>query len=130
MRCMYLTFCMIFLAMRYSFAMSAAVQTDYPPQSLLQLLKEHVLMEALDGKIVYILNQPLHANSLVTSWQDTYSVPGQFEKAWFIFVDDLPNANWEHACRYVFIDVETKDYTIEQGRTPPTVLGDMILLYP
>lgn len=27
------------------------------------------------------------------------------KESWLFFVDDVPQANWEHPCRYVFVDV-------------------------
>ena len=108
----------------------AVVQANEPSKSLLRFLEAHILAEKLEGKVIYVSSRPLAANTVIPSWQDAYSVPDRFDKAWFMFVDDLPNANWEHPCRYIFIDVNTQEYTIEQARTPPTEMDDMVRLYP
>ena len=40
-------------------------------------------------------------------------------ESWFFFVDDMPLANWEHPCRYIFVNVKTGDYELLSKRRPP-----------
>ena len=39
-------------------------------------------------------------------------------ESWLFFVDDQPQANWEHPCRYVFVDMNG-DVKIYFEKTPP-----------
>lgn len=39
-----------------------------------------------------------------------------------IFVDEMPQANWEHACRYIFVD-EKNSETIK-STVPPSIQND------
>lgn len=40
---------------------------------------------------------------------------------WFFFIDDNPDANWEHPCRYVFVDdTSTPVATAYNAMSPPT----------
>lgn len=42
-------------------------------------------------------------NEAIKTWRETVSPTRKNESFWFGFIDDAPSANWEHACRYVFI---------------------------
>jgi hypothetical protein len=97
----------------------------------LQLLGGPILGEPPEGKRVYVANEPLAGGTGIPTWARKIMVPERFERAWFVFVDDQPGANWEHAARYVFIDTaNTNDFAIVQGRTPPDELSGMRLLHP
>ena len=98
--------------------------------ALLSLLIEHALPEDIEGKAVYVNEKPLAGGSEIKSWNFNYQVPEAFHSAWFFFIDDTPDANWQHSCRYVFIDTETKQTKTLQARTPPDNLKVLTKLYP
>lgn len=39
--------------------------------------------------------------------------------SWFFFIDDNPLANWEHPCRYVFVNVKDGSFEIYNETRPP-----------
>ena len=45
------------------------------------------------------------------------SVP--YSNCWVFFIDDHPMANWEHNCRYVFMNSENGSYQIDNETVPP-----------
>ena len=92
---------------------------------LLTRLEQEILKEPLSGKAVYMMRERLAGGASIKSWRESYRVPDAFRKTLFIFVDDQPGANWEHPCRYIFIEEETGNYRIVAGRTPPDSLGEM-----
>jgi nitrous oxide reductase accessory protein NosL len=96
---------------------------------LLQILVTRVLHEGPQGRAVYVSQDPLPGGSIINSWMTKHVSPEEYKHAWFYFIDDQPKANWEHACRYIFIDVETGGYQIQKGRTPPDSIDGMIKLY-
>ncbi len=97
----------------------------------LQLLRGPILGESLEGKRVYVAKAPLAGGTPISTWARKIAVPERFARAWFVFIDDQPEANWEHAARYVFIDTaNTSEFAVVQGRTPPDDLSSMRLLYP
>ncbi len=95
---------------------------------------EKVHQELLSGDpgvvVVYLAGEPFAGGSEIGSWIESITVPSEFESAWFFFIDDAPDANWEHPCRYVFVEVETGAIGIISGSTPPDTLIDMERLYP
>lgn len=44
------------------------------------------------------------------------------------FIDEEPNANWEHKCRYVFINASTHSIITVQSKTPPNNLEKWVFL--
>jgi hypothetical protein len=102
-----------------------AVKPPDESRHLLDRLEHEILKEPLSGKAVYMLKEPLAGGTSVASWRESYRIPKEFGKTIFIFVDDQPGANWEHPCRYVFIDEATGNYRLIAGRTPPNRLGEM-----
>lgn len=97
-------------------------------QALRDLLVKEVLKEPLAGRRAYVAPRPLRGSSYVTTWRTKFQVPASFSRAWFYFVDDMPQANWEHPCRYVFVDVKTHAHVILEASTPPTDVASMIAL--
>jgi len=50
------------------------------------------------------------------NWQGPLTPP--WEKFWFFFIDDEPEANWEHPCRYVFVAEDLSAFAVQYGRSP------------
>jgi len=44
---------------------------------------------------------------------------GGHNRMWIAFVDDLPEANWGHPCRYLFID-DSENISEVRTTTPPS----------
>jgi len=119
--------CSIMLWSTMAGCANAAV--DHDPESLLGLLIERALPEGPEGRIVYASKEPVTGGSVVNSWKSTYSVPDEYGRAWFFFIDDAPGANWEHPCRYIFMDISTKDFIVINSATPPKEITKMRVLY-
>jgi hypothetical protein len=94
------------------------------------LVRKEVLAEKLEGKVVHISRSPLKAGQAVESWKQRYPVPEEFALAWFVFIDDQPEANWEHPCRYIFVDARTGKFQVFKSSTPPNRLDQMIKVHP
>jgi len=108
----------------------ATASTDYNAEKLLEILVERVLPEGLNSLAVYVSKQPLASGSTISSWQSDYVIPKKYNQAWFYFVDDVPEANWEHPCRYIFIDIETGNYQIILEKTPPKIFTELNKFFP
>jgi hypothetical protein len=94
------------------------------------IIKKEIFEENPEGTLVYIYQIPLTAGQEIKSWGRSYTVPDKFDMAWFIFVDDQPGANWEHACRYIFVDQVSGEYHIINSRTPPEQMELMDKIFP
>lgn len=90
-------------------------------------LESQILKESLAGKLVYVSRDPLPGGKTIPAWRSKIKVPQEFSRAWLYFIDDSPKANWEHPCRYVFVDVKTRKHVIVSASSPP---DDMSLLEP
>lgn len=118
----------LFLTLPLACSLLASMPSKPDKAELRRLLEHDVLKESLAGKQVYVSREPLPAKKYVSSWRTKFQVPAKFSRAWFYFIDDLPEANWEHPCRYVFVDTRTHRHVVMQGATPPDDLSNMISL--
>jgi hypothetical protein len=95
-----------------------------------KIVKEKILAKEQKDKIVYVSIDLLKSGQAVKSWGNEYKVPGDFQPAWLFFIDDQPEANWQHACRYIFVDAGSGKYTSIQALTPPDSLEEMKRIFP
>jgi hypothetical protein len=88
---------------------------------------EIVLQQGLngnaEGKIVLGTSNPVPPNTGIKTWKGTVMLPNA--EGWFFFIDDHPFANWEHPCRFVFVNIETGEYTEIPYRAPPLDMEGM-----
>ena len=69
-------------------------------------------------------SKPLSSTEVtISSWRN--KIPFPYEKAWFFFLDDHPNTNWEHPCHYIFVNYEDNQYEIIQETSPPNVYKEI-----
>ena len=94
------------------------------------LVKKEVLHGEVKDKKVYISREPLQAGEGIKSWKEVYHVPRDFPSAWLVFIDDQPEANWEHPCRYVFVNSRSGKHQIIESQPPPTRIDRMIRIFP
>ena len=84
---------------------------------------ERVIVEELAGetedKSVFVYPEPLTRGEAVDNWNgEPIYVPQQ--DVWYVFVDDMAGANFEHPTRHVFVDVETGGIArVLPATTPP-----------
>lgn len=101
-----------------SFAsLNAQNSSSLSKENAWQLVKKQVLKDSTEGKIIYMSDEPLSAGSSIPSFLRTEHSP--LYKAWFFFIDDMPEANWDHPCRWVFVNVGNGAYEIRDRRNPP-----------
>ena len=107
---------------------SANVTVASPPPGLDKwdaieiLVKEIIPPAASEDRIsAFMLSEPLRAGDTVSS-ESGVDHP-LTAKAWFIFIDDNPQAFFAHATRYVLIDARTGNYQIFNDSWPPEING-------
>ena len=118
--------CAVSLSVMAEFSLA---NTGIDKEHAWMIIKE-IFEENPEGALVYISQVPLKAGKEIKGWERSYTVPDKFNTAWFIFVDDQPGANWEHACRYIFVDRVSGEYHVIQSRTPPERLELMDRIFP
>jgi len=95
-----------------------------------EIVKKECLGGVLIDKVVYISHEPLNAGEEIRSWNRTYKVPNELEQVWLFFIDDQPEANWEHSCRYIFVDTKNGKYHIIKACAPPENMDRMKKVFP
>ena len=76
-----------------------------------------------EGHTRHILPEILDGGAQILDWNGVVHVLDA--AAWFVFIDDQPGANWEHSCRYVFVDAVTREILVLDGQIPPRRLSEM-----
>ena len=102
---------------------------DSSPEEVVGALKEakrlvvdDILGGDISGKAIYMVKSPISEGTIARGWRpkvQTFVMP--FDRGWFFFIDDHLMANWEHPCRYVFIDYQATEYREFEAYTPPEV---------
>ncbi len=81
------------------------------------IVTETVLQGSTEGVRLFVQPQPLEAGATVASWKrEIFTAPGA---GWFLFVDLVPMANWEHPCVYIFVDATTGALSRYEATVPP-----------
>ena len=82
----------------------------------LELLKSEVLQTDFNDKIIWKAKARSQQGDIVNGlYGGVMTAPAE---GWFFFIDDLPGASWQHACRYVFVTV-TGEINIHSSNHPP-----------
>ncbi|MCK4413711.1 MAG: hypothetical protein KAY32_09215 [Candidatus Eisenbacteria sp.] len=72
---------------------------------------------SLEGVRLFIDPELLASRAPVADWKRTiFTAPAA---GWFVFVDLLPGANWEHPCLYIFVSAETGERQVHEAMAPP-----------
>jgi hypothetical protein len=80
------------------------------------LVLNQILDDGLDKVDVYSSFTTLSQSGTIPLWNGQ-NLENPYSSSWCFFVDDLVFANWEHPCRYIFVNSATGNYTIFQKRT-------------
>lgn len=93
-------------------------QGQFSRQQAENLVLNQVLVNDLDHINVYS-SLDLHSdpNGLTLFYNSTIPLP--YTKNWVFLSDDNPFANWCHSCRYIMVDAENGDYSIENSNIFP-----------
>ncbi len=78
----------------------------------------------VDGLGIFVSRETLPEGTVITNYKGPFYALQQAQ--WFVMIDDHPGANWEHPCRYVFVDPETGECQFIEATSPPSMLKDMI----
>jgi len=71
----------------------------------------------------YILPRRLDAGETVVNWGG--AVRQVDAASWLVFIDDQPGANWEHPCRFAFVDALTRELVVVEATSPPQRFAEM-----
>jgi len=87
------------------------------PEAAEAALVDRLLGHSLQGRRVFAAKAAVADPAVtVALWRGEVTLSGG--PGWLFFVDDIPQANWEHACRYVLV-AKTGEMQVVAARTPP-----------
>lgn len=101
---------------------NAAVQNA---EQAVQRAVEQVLEGRTEGLSIFVYPQILPAGTKIETWRGVIATLEH--ERWFVFIDELPGANWEHACKYVYLDPANGSVTVVPHKQPPELLPSMKL---
>ena len=86
-----------------------------------RLLLDELLGHSDQGRRIHAAGAKVETASVaVPTWRGEVTVDGG--PGWLFFVDDVPQANWTHPCRYVLVG-EDGSLNVEKADTPPEDMG-------
>lgn len=84
---------------------------------------ETLLGGSTEGVRLYIYPSSIPAGTVVSTWKkDVFTAPAE---GWFLFVDLVPLANWEHSCMYVFVDARSGELLKYDAQVPPALQPEL-----
>jgi hypothetical protein len=102
--------------------LGAAQAVQLSKSDAVNIALNEILANKLEVVDAYISSAPVTMQKGLQVRLRTVRCPYSFN--WVIFIDDHPFANWDHPCRYVFINRDKKEYTIVNEVRPPERLED------
>ncbi len=98
---------------------------DYTRNEARNLVLGQILSEDIGKVDIYEFKSNLTKQKGLDLWDKHINCP--YENNWIYFIDDLVFANWEHPCRYIFVDVETGNYQIINEKIHPENFNETTL---
>jgi hypothetical protein len=95
------------------------------PEEAGELVTERVLAGDTEARRVYVYPERL-AGGVIEFWHHTITLPA--EPGYFVFVDDHPAANWEHAARAFFVHLDGGIEAWDVSTPPKYLQGDLVEL--
>jgi hypothetical protein len=77
-----------------------------------------------DGVRLYVAPDPVAPGETIASAKHpVFTAPSA---GWFLFVDRVPMANWEHPCWYIFVDARSGELSRYDAMVPPAQLTELV----
>ncbi len=102
-----------------------------PPKTVEDVIERIITTQDTSGQtgswVAYVAKQPVSDSTLITPAEgtSTYAADGDF---WFAFVDEDPFAQYEHEVKFIFIDADTGEMTVEDQLWWPQVNGTALFV--
>ncbi len=114
-------FCFISTFFCFAAASSSEAETA---KDIFRFAERELCRKKAEEPSVFVSSSLLTGGTVIETWKGPFLTLEQDQ--WFVFIDDHPGANWEHACRYVLIDPGMSGYKVIPGMRPPLMLKEMI----
>ncbi|MBQ9230202.1 MAG: T9SS type A sorting domain-containing protein [Prevotella sp.] len=107
----------LFISIIWSVVLFAQNPVQISQGKAWEIVKEKVLQGDTTEVHVYVSNAVCKAESQIKTVYEDVNTP-DFD-SWFFFIDDVPFGDWEHPCRYVFVNSVDGTYIVQNHRRPP-----------
>ncbi|MBR1462351.1 MAG: hypothetical protein IJ604_03095 [Prevotella sp.] len=117
----------LLVLMMWGIGMHAQHSNIISVENAWNIVKNEILKEKGDSICVYVSNVTKPPQAEIKTIKGSVATPS-FE-SWFFFVDDMPYANWEHSCRYIYVNAKTGSYEVQYMNRPPKDNMDVLVQY-
>lgn len=93
-------------------------------QAAFQVVINGVIQGDTEGRRIYGLPRKTAPGMVVEGWRGSVTLP--MARGFLFFVDDVPEANWEHPARLVFVNPTDGSFKVYHVRTPPKIFSEFI----
>jgi len=115
---------LILMGLGFLTTMTPAEAASVGRDEAVSIVTQTHLGGSLDGIRLYVDPRLLPAGETISTWRkDVFAAPAP---GWFIFVDRVPGANWEHPCAYFFVDAASGAVERFDSMTPPRLKPELI----
>lgn len=104
---------------------TVALASVSSPGDAAQLVYRELLKGDIVGKQVLAWPEMWNSGQEIQSWHESVRAPYD---CYFVMIDDMALANWEHPCRWVFVS-PSGEMQVEDMLTPPTGIDKMAVDY-
>lgn len=93
--------------------------TSLECRKVIDLIRQLVLKERSTEAIVYMRPSPPADPSIDTVYGRVSAPIHGYSRIAVAFVDLIPTANWMHPCLYLFVDLDSFEYSVIDDTSPP-----------
>jgi len=104
---------------------SASLYAEVTKDEAKEMVINQILAQDI-GKVDIYQSNDLIGSTGIHLW-DKY-LTSSYSESWAFFVDDMYFADWEHPCRYIFIDAESSSYQIVDDKVPPRNMDEFEII--
>ena len=104
------------LAIIWLLVLGALLRAETTKVDAKNLIISQVLVNELDNVNVYGEANEFSGDTYKLNPYKSLTVP--YADYWVFFVDDNPLANWEHPCRYIFVNTDSGNYIVVSEKVP------------
>lgn len=80
-----------------------------------EIIAQYIEDKIPDEYLLYFYDDTISSQISIFTWWDTLNT----QDAYVYFIDEMPNANWTHPCKYIFVDKRNGILDVISASTPP-----------
>lgn len=97
------------------FGLANITQGQINRQEADEIIAQYIEDKISDEYLLYFYDDTISSQISIYTWWDTLNT----RDAYIYFIDEMPNANWTHPCKYIFVDKRNGTIDVTSASTPP-----------